>query len=72
MKLTTITLPAIEMTREEEKALWRDYPNISILGVKVLDWNTDDGHNIMRLEGNDFYHAVVILAPDCANAQRHP
>ena len=61
MKLTTVTIPAIEMTQKEENALWDiQYPNRFVEGKRVHLWNTRDGNNEIQLEGEDFYRVVVI------------
>jgi len=61
MKLTTVTLPAVEMTQEEENILWdTKYPNRFVEGKRVHLWNTSDGKNEMQLEGENFYRRVVI------------
>lgn len=62
MKLTTVTLPAIEMTKEEESiAYFEWYKDIGIYveGSKIVDWQTDDGDNSLRLYGEDFYRLIV-------------
>ena len=64
MKLTTITLPSIEMTRQEENELWENWGDMSkrplIEGKKPRLWNTSDGHNEIQLEGENFFRLVVI------------
>lgn len=61
MKLSTVTIPSAEMTREDEHRMWHEPNKHSIESKKILDWNTDDGHNELRLEGEDFYRVVVVI-----------
>lgn len=60
MKLTTITIPAVEMTRDEYHDHWDRPWELRIEGKRVLHWNQNDGHNEILLEGEDTYRAVVI------------
>jgi hypothetical protein len=66
MKLTTITIPAIEMTQKEEDELYwhMPYQQRFVCGKKVIRWNTDDGNNLMLLEGETVYRQVVIKRTD--------
>jgi hypothetical protein len=57
MRLTTITIPAVEMTLEEENLAWIDSPNWEKKGI--LDWNTSDGHNEILFKGESNYRQVV-------------
>jgi hypothetical protein len=62
MKLTTITIPAVEMTRAEWGKLWEAYNGLGaeVDGKQVVDWDHDDGHNSIFLKGEDRYRAVVV------------
>lgn len=61
MKLTTITLPAIEMSQEEENQLWfTPMSERVVLGKKVLMWHTSDGDNDILLEGETIFRKVLI------------
>jgi hypothetical protein len=57
MKFTTVTIPAVEMTREEETLIWKDYDNRKKYGIKY--WNTNDGNNEILFEGETSYRVVV-------------
>ncbi len=62
MKLTTVTIPAVEMTRKESNSLWNTSLNERFInGIKVKDWNTDDGNNDILLEGETAYRVVAII-----------
>lgn len=60
MKLTEITIHAIELTPEEEGEVWERYWEKTIGGRKIVHWITSDGNNELRLEGEDFYRQVII------------
>jgi hypothetical protein len=60
MKLSTVTIPSVEMTREDENRMWREPWKHFIEGKQIHDWNMDDGHNQLKLVGEDFYRVVVI------------
>ena len=60
MKLSTAIINTIEMTREEEHALWNTAMDDRVIcGKKVKHWLTDDGHNSILLEGETSYREVV-------------
>ena len=62
MKLTTITIPAIEMTWQEEQSLWESKSlgyDIFVDGKKVIHWNTSDGNNEMLLDGETIFRTIV-------------
>ena len=60
MKLTERKYEVIEMTHDEENALYdTPWTERFVCGKKVLIWNTSDGHNFMQLEGEDFCRDVV-------------
>lgn len=63
MRKTTVTIPAVEMTQEEEKELWYSLFHTEKKHWEtrhgVIDWNYDDGNNCIRLAGEDFYREVV-------------
>lgn len=60
MKLGTKVIHVIIMTQDEENALYDAPAPRYVEGKKILFWNTSDGHNAMRLEGEDFGRTVVI------------
>jgi hypothetical protein len=53
----TITIPVVEMTREEETLIFRDYANREKYGIK--HWNTSDGNNEILFEGEETYCVIV-------------
>jgi hypothetical protein len=60
MKLTTITVNAIEMTLEEENRLWVLPGNERcVCGKRVLMWHTSDGRNEMLLEGETILRPII-------------
>jgi hypothetical protein len=68
MKLTTITIPAViipavELTHEEHFALWAAYIHgtAEVNGARVTDWNRDDGHNSVLLEGEWRYRTIIVV-----------
>lgn len=62
MKFSTKTIETIEMTREEEDALWNAPRNErTVCGRKVAHWFTDDGNNDILLDGETSYRAVIIV-----------
>ena len=61
MKFSTKTIETIEMTRDEEDALWNTPRNErTVCGRKVAHWFTDDGNNDILLDGETSYRAVII------------
>lgn len=62
MKLVTITITAVEMTREEYKKYWNHWRDLSLTieGKKILDWDDDDG--TMLLEGENKRRQVIVRA----------
>lgn len=70
MKLSTKLIQTIEMTQDEENALWdeltkkpREERDIQICGKRLRRWDTDDGRNQMWLEGENFYRPIYIIKP---------
>lgn len=69
MKLTTITCPAVELTKAEESELWEAYrdfkcgipPCPTIEGKRITMWHTDDGENQILLEGESVFRQVVTV-----------
>ena len=60
MKLTTITIPAVEMTQKEEDNLWFTSREQRIVeGKKVKIWSTNDGRNELLLEGELYFRVIV-------------
>lgn len=58
MRLTTVTIPAVEMTLEEENRLWEDFAyNREKHGIRF--WHTSDGNNEILFEGETTYRVVV-------------
>jgi hypothetical protein len=60
MKLTTVVIPAIEMTREEESCLWNGNPRPLVEGKKIEHWHASDGSTEILLEGETMYRVIVI------------
>lgn len=56
---TTIIVEAVELSREEERQLWNMTPVERQVKFGVANWNTSDGNNEIRFEGEDFYRAVI-------------
>jgi hypothetical protein len=58
MTKTTVTIPAIFMTKEEEHELW---PKGREEWKKhdIRDWNTSDGRNEILFEGEMCYRVVI-------------
>lgn len=48
------------MTLAEYEAHWDNYWDLFIEGKQVEHWPQNDGHNDIRLKGEDFYRVVVI------------
>lgn len=70
MKLSTKLIQTVEITGDEEYALWPQYfdtpreeRNVLICGKRLLDWRREDGHHDMLLEGEDFYRPVYVTEP---------
>jgi hypothetical protein len=59
MTKSTITIPSIEMTRDEHDALWEAGWN-KWLDRGIDQWNTSDGRNEIQFDGENFYRVVVI------------
>jgi len=69
MKITKIEIEVVKMTKEEEHSLWDEfnksnwgegYP-VYVCGNKLVNWNTDDGNNLLLLEdknGKEFYIGI--------------
>jgi hypothetical protein len=60
MKLTTVSIPAVEMTLDEQHTFWHAWRSTVVLieGKKIVDWDTDDGNNAILLAGETSYRAV--------------
>jgi hypothetical protein len=59
MRKTTITIPAIEMSKEEEIELWHDLFIKGNQSHDILDWDTSDGENQILFVGENAYRKVV-------------
>lgn len=60
MKRSTRVIEVIEMTVTEERTLWKtEWKDRRVLGKRVQDWMTADGHNEILLDGEDTYLPVV-------------
>lgn len=62
MRLTTVTLEAIEMTREEESDLWTAWgtgQEPTVEGKRIDNWDRNDGDNDILLEGENVYRMIV-------------
>ena len=57
--MTTITIPAVEMSREEENRLWGMSEPERKVWFNIRHWITDDGNNCIKFDGEDFYREVV-------------
>lgn len=65
MKLTTVTMPAVEFeSAQEEDRMWRNYHKHKIAGKRILHWETSDGKNQLLLEGEKTYRLVIINHAD--------
>lgn len=65
MKLSTVVINTIEMTREEEEALWNTEADLqSVCGKPVKHWLAYDGQNEILLLGETTYRSVVIVKKD--------
>ena len=53
MQLATMSIPTVEMTRDEEDALWDAAQKTRplVCGRPLRHWDTHDGQNVMLLEG---------------------
>ncbi len=61
MKLSTVEIPTIEMSKEEHNLLWHSaLYDTKICGKQLVSWITNDGCNEMLLEGETIYRAVII------------
>lgn len=60
MKLSTVTIPSVEMTRQEYEESWDNFWGKTIEGKKITHWNQNDGNNELLLEGEQTYRVVVI------------
>ncbi len=63
MTLSTATIQTIEMTQEEENTLWDTFytePRPLVCGKVPLQWDTNDGRNLMLLEGEKSFRTIVI------------
>ncbi len=59
MKLSTMTIPTVEMTVEERNKLENVLPyRQRILGAKVEYWNYDTDE--IRLNGETFFRKIVV------------
>ena len=58
MKKTTVTIPAVFMTKEEESELWPKGQE-EWLKHDICDWYTGDGCNEIRFVGENFYRVVT-------------
>lgn len=62
MKFSTQVIKTIEMTQAESNSLWEmPHDSTFVLERKVRHWDTNDGNNLIQLEGDTFYHEVVIV-----------
>lgn len=62
MRKTTVTIPAIEMSKEEELKLWQSLSGVGPLMPEthdILDWDTSDGENQILFVGENAYRKVV-------------
>lgn len=70
MKLSTMVVTTIEMTRDKEDSLWINQEKLKsenkfeICGKKILVWETGDGNNCMLLEGEKYFRQIVIVDPE--------
>jgi len=56
---TTITVPAVEISREEREDMLARWIKYGVLPPDVLDWNIDANPETMRFVG-DFCQRVVV------------
>lgn len=59
MNKSTRVIDVIEMTREESYRIWGDWDAYKKHGIR--HWNTADGNNEIRFEGEDFYRPVCYV-----------
>lgn len=56
---TTIIVQAVELSEKDETTLWSFFPAERKAKFGIIDWNTDDGRNEIRFDGEDFYRVVI-------------
>ena len=59
MKKTTVTIPAVEMSIEEENDLWDKWMDGNPIPPDIHRWNTADGNNEIQFKDENFYRVVV-------------
>jgi len=59
MKKTTVEIPAVEMSLEEENALWDTLMENKGILPGIRHWNTADGNNEIQFEGENFFRVIV-------------
>jgi len=63
MKLSTAVIQTLEMSHEEEAALWDTFYTDArplVCGKKALQWHTGDGCNDMLLEGEQTFRKIIL------------
>jgi hypothetical protein len=60
MTKSTVTIPSIEMTREEADKLWVDATQGKLKDRGIVRWDTNDGRNEILFEGENCYRVVII------------
>jgi hypothetical protein len=56
---TTVAIPAVELTKEQEHELWNMSPEEQKSVHGIQHWSLSDGRNDILFVGEDFYRVVV-------------